>query len=157
MLTVDPPRPRSLVPEIPDDLELVLQRAMARDPDERYPTLEAFSEALAPFAPAVAQASAAQMVAPTGECELVGIARRARPEISTLSGIAAVFLVGGFAETFAVGGAGRLAVVAAVACSSSQTPRPQPLPEPAICAMQTGSLPKPAFSSCRRSRLPRAV
>lgn len=27
------------------------------------------------------------------------------------------------------------AVVAAVACSSSQTPRPQPLPEPAICAM----------------------
>lgn len=115
VLTVDPPRPRSLVPEIPEDLELVLQRAMARDPDERYATLEAFSEALAPFAPSSAQPSAALTVTPGGERELAGIARRARPEISTLSGIAAVFLVGGFAETFAVGGAGRLAVVAAVA------------------------------------------
>ncbi len=115
VLTVDPPRPRSLVPEIPEDLELVLQRAMARDPDERYPTLAAFSEALAPFAPASAMSSAALAVVPGGERELAGIARRARPEISTLSAVAAVFLVGGFAETFAVGGAGRLAVVAAVA------------------------------------------
>jgi len=116
VLTVDPPRPRSLVPEIPEDLELVLQRAMAREVDDRYPTLAAFSEALAPFAPMTAQASSAALVlAPVGERELAGIARRARPEISTLSAVAAVFLVGGFAETFAVGGAGRLAVVAAVA------------------------------------------
>ncbi len=118
VLTVDPPRPRSLVPEIPEDLELVLQRAMARDPDDRYATLEAFSEALAPFAPATAgQSSAALDTFPGegGERELAGIARRARPEISTFSAVAAIFLVGGFAETFAVGGAGRLAVVAAVA------------------------------------------
>jgi serine/threonine-protein kinase len=118
VLTVDPPRPRSLVPEIPEDLELVLQRAMARDPDDRYATLEAFSEALAPFAPATAgQSSAALATFPGegGERELAGIARRARPEISTFSAVAAIFLVGGFAETFAVGGAGRLAVVAAVA------------------------------------------
>lgn len=116
VLTVDPPRPRSINPEIPEDLELVLQRAMARDPDERYATLEAFSEALAPFAPSAAgQSSVVLTMEPSGERELAGIARRARPEISTLSGVAAVFLVGGFAETFAVGGAGRLAVVAAVA------------------------------------------
>ncbi len=115
VLTVDPPRPRSLVPEIPEDLELVLQRAMAREPEDRYPTLAAFSEALAPFVPSAAQSSSALVLAPAGERELAGVARRARPEISMLSAVAALFLVGGFAETFAVGGAGRLAVVAAVA------------------------------------------
>jgi len=115
VLTADPPRPRALVPEIPEDLELVLQRAMAREPDDRYPTLEAFSAALAPFAPSAGQSSAALVQVPAEERELAGVARRARPEISALSGLAAVFLVGGFAETFAVGGAGRLAVVAALA------------------------------------------
>jgi serine/threonine-protein kinase len=51
LLSEEPPRPRSLNPEISIELELVLQRAMAKSPDERYPTAAALDAALAPFDP----------------------------------------------------------------------------------------------------------
>ena len=46
LLNSEPPRPRSLVPTIPPHLELVIERAMARNPDERYPDMAAFEQAL---------------------------------------------------------------------------------------------------------------
>ena len=127
VLTADPPRPRALIPEIPEDLELVLQRSMARDPDDRYPTLAAFGEALAAFAPAPgastsasASTTSAALAAP-GDRELATIARRARPAIAALSSVAGVYLAGGFAEAFSAGGAGGLAVVAALAALATPT------------------------------------
>lgn len=46
LLGSDPPRPRSLVPTIPPHVELVIERAMAKDPDQRYPDMAAFERAL---------------------------------------------------------------------------------------------------------------
>ncbi len=49
LLLEDPPRPRSLDPSIPESLEAVIQRAMAKRPEERYQSLDALSAELAPF------------------------------------------------------------------------------------------------------------
>lgn len=45
----EPARPKALRREIPDGLELVIQRAMAKSPDERFASMEALDMALAPF------------------------------------------------------------------------------------------------------------
>jgi serine/threonine-protein kinase len=51
VLTEDPPRPRSLDPSIPEALELIIQRAMAKDPENRYQTMEHLEGELATFDP----------------------------------------------------------------------------------------------------------
>ncbi len=45
------PRPRSLNPDIPETLELVIQRAMAKNPDQRYATVAELKLALEAFDP----------------------------------------------------------------------------------------------------------
>jgi hypothetical protein len=125
---VEPARPRTIAPDLPEDFEMVLQRAMARDRDERYPTLEALGEAFASF---VAPESAVSTVAPdvalapvrTGSNDLATVARRARPELAALSAAGFIILTGGLAEALTAaftassmpGAAGRLAVIAALA------------------------------------------
>ena len=49
VLGKDPVRPRTLNPDIPETLELVIQRAMAKNPDERYQTMGELRRALEPF------------------------------------------------------------------------------------------------------------
>jgi serine/threonine-protein kinase len=51
VLTQEPPRPRAIQPSIPEALEFIIQRAMARDPDARYQSMRDLYEALAPFDP----------------------------------------------------------------------------------------------------------
>ncbi|WP_437617805.1 serine/threonine-protein kinase [Sorangium sp. So ce1151] len=46
VLTEDPPRPRSLEPSIPEPLEMIIQRAMAKEPHHRYQTMEEFDAEL---------------------------------------------------------------------------------------------------------------
>lgn len=48
-LVQEPPRPTSLDPKIPLDLEMVIQRAMAKEPKDRYQSMLALDEALAQF------------------------------------------------------------------------------------------------------------
>ena len=48
--TATPKRPRALRPEIPDGLERVVLKAMARSPDDRYANVEGLARALEPFA-----------------------------------------------------------------------------------------------------------
>jgi tetratricopeptide (TPR) repeat protein len=43
----EPPRPRSINPQAPRDLEIVALRAMAKRPKDRYPTARAFADDLA--------------------------------------------------------------------------------------------------------------
>ena len=49
VLTEEPDRPRKVNPQIPESLELVVQRAMAKDASDRYATMEELEAALAPF------------------------------------------------------------------------------------------------------------
>jgi serine/threonine-protein kinase len=49
VLAEEPAAPRALEPSIPEALELVILRAMARDPERRYATMEELSRALAKF------------------------------------------------------------------------------------------------------------
>ncbi len=46
LLNSEPPRPRSLMPSIPPHVELIVERAIAKDPDQRYPDMAAFEQAL---------------------------------------------------------------------------------------------------------------
>lgn len=49
VMTGDPERPRTLNPDIPEALELVIQRAMAKDAKDRYATMAELRAALEPF------------------------------------------------------------------------------------------------------------
>jgi len=49
VLTLDPVRPCILNPQLPPALELVIQKAMAKDPEERYRTMRELDAALAEF------------------------------------------------------------------------------------------------------------
>jgi serine/threonine-protein kinase len=51
VLTKDPVSPRALVPSIPEPLELVIQRAMAKRPGDRHQTMEELDADLAPWDP----------------------------------------------------------------------------------------------------------
>jgi hypothetical protein len=49
VLTQQPPRPRALSTDIPEALEMIIERAMAKSPDERFSTVAELEQALAPF------------------------------------------------------------------------------------------------------------
>lgn len=49
VLTAEPIRPRKLEPSIPEALELIIQRAMAKNPEDRYGSMQELDERLAPF------------------------------------------------------------------------------------------------------------
>jgi serine/threonine protein kinase len=122
VLTEEPARPRSIEPGLPEGLELVIQRAMAKDPRERYQSMAELDLALAPFdtgtetlgpLPVVAghtivtegnkkrgrDATANTVMADTtGSTSLADVNRvkYARPVIVALSIGLGIWLVGGF-------------------------------------------------------------
>ncbi len=49
VLTQDPPRPRSIDPRIPEAIELIVQKAMAKEARDRYQTMSELEKALAVF------------------------------------------------------------------------------------------------------------
>jgi serine/threonine-protein kinase len=51
VLTQDPPRPRSLEPSIPEPLEMIIQKAMAKRPQDRYESMLELDEALSAYEP----------------------------------------------------------------------------------------------------------
>jgi len=121
VLTEEPARPRSFDAQIPEALELVVQRAMAKDPRERYQTMADLDAALAPFetAPAIVRlgegpsspgsvrrsgTTQARMTAPS-EPSLEAQARdakAARPTIVGLSAAIVAWFTAGFVD--ALGG-----------------------------------------------------
>lgn len=116
VLTDEPPRPRSIDPSIPEALELVIQRAMAKEARERFATMAEFDSELAPFDARGAFASSAALApvrsalpsshfadealspdAGVAESLLAATreARSARPMLVTLSLLAYLWLAGG--------------------------------------------------------------
>lgn len=75
VMNSEPPRPRSLVPNIPPHLELIIERAMAKDPAQRYQDMAAFEQALDALAPAGAGSSQAAAL----ERPRTSVARRPHP------------------------------------------------------------------------------
>jgi serine/threonine-protein kinase len=51
VLTQDPPRPRSLEPSIPEPLEMVIQKAMAKRPQDRYGSMAELDDELSAYEP----------------------------------------------------------------------------------------------------------
>lgn len=51
VLTEDPEPPRNLAPDIPEHFEMIIQRAMAREPEDRYQTMAELDAALASYDP----------------------------------------------------------------------------------------------------------
>jgi serine/threonine-protein kinase len=45
-VTMRPPAARSIVPDLPEELDSILQRALAKHPDDRFPTMAALRDAL---------------------------------------------------------------------------------------------------------------
>ena len=112
VLNSEPPRPRSLVSSIPPHLELVIERAMAKNPDNRYPDMAAFEAALDALPSAAASSDsmqAAPLVAPTPSAKRIqqvsesdADIRAARPRL-LMSLLAAVLLLTS-AATVAISG-----------------------------------------------------
>jgi len=104
VLTDEAPLPRSLNPEIPENLELVIQRAMARKKEDRYQTMTALREALEPFASMDDRVDAASGKKSTGHdlrALLQADARAvslARPRLLLLGLLAVMLLVVGLAS-----------------------------------------------------------
>jgi serine/threonine protein kinase len=119
VLTEDPPRPRSIDPKIPEGIELVIQRAMAKDARERYQTMAEFDSALAPFdeekgslpqirvvrAPSIpeqkVEATARTLFSQATAAQSAPTTTMARPTIVILGLLGFVWLVTGFVDGLA--------------------------------------------------------
>jgi serine/threonine-protein kinase len=78
VLTEEPRRPRSLKSSIPEGLELVIQRAMAKAPADRYASMDELDSALVPFDSVLLSA----LTGPVGSAETAARAPRVPSESS---------------------------------------------------------------------------
>jgi serine/threonine-protein kinase len=91
ILTEEPERPRALEPSIPEGLELVIQRAMAKRPEDRHASALELEQALAPFGvSARPSAPPPPRTADTDARE----AKHARPLLAVLSVAAVAWIIG---------------------------------------------------------------
>ena len=103
VMTREPVRPCILNPSIPPELEVIVQKAMAHEPGDRYRTMAEFGAALAPFADQGASARAARTSSPAPRAieasnpqrEARGVRRRAMGWIVLA---ALMMLVGGLSS-----------------------------------------------------------
>jgi serine/threonine protein kinase len=96
VLTEEPQRPRELNPQIPERLELIIQRAMSKDPRERYQRIADLDADLAEFdlpdtSLATIQTPAMALAAGKGSSMPVEMAR---PTILLMSGLGMFFVLG---------------------------------------------------------------
>jgi serine/threonine-protein kinase len=101
VLLEEPERPCSLNPALPETLELVIQRAMAKSPDARYSSMRALEDDLAPFAESQvrvggggASLSVAPPAAPTAD-RRDGEVAMSRPTILVLGSLGGLFVLFG--------------------------------------------------------------
>jgi hypothetical protein len=92
LLTMDPERPRQIAPDIPESLEMIIQKAMARDPGRRYQTLQEMERALAAFEATQAQTPAQAAMASAASSD--GDVAAARPQffLEIVTGVVMAFL-----------------------------------------------------------------
>ena len=115
VLVQEPARPRSLNTDIPEGLEVVVQRAMAKDPAERYQSMAEFEADLAAFDDGSLERGPLALAGANGSAEermswLAGVVRFAqttglakganfsRPMIVVLSVVATLWLFAGLCD-----------------------------------------------------------
>ncbi|MDI3283002.1 serine/threonine-protein kinase [Polyangium sp. 15x6] len=112
VLSEDPQRPRALEPSIPETLEMVIQRAMAKEPDARHQSMAELDADLAPWD--TEEPASAAMV-PVGDATATGTAARpsalfikqqqeatmARPMLVLMTALGIFFTLGGLITTAA--------------------------------------------------------
>ncbi|MCX4242675.1 serine/threonine-protein kinase [Paraliomyxa miuraensis] len=106
VLTREPERPRKLVPELSEAVELVIERAIAREPEERFQTMMELDAALAGLVgqagpvtagkPAPAEGSSASPGALPldANAEAGRVVQRARPTIVATTALGLLLMVG---------------------------------------------------------------
>ncbi len=96
VLTEEPQRPRELNPKIPERLELIIQRAMSKDPRERHPRIEDLDADLAEFD--ASDAMTPTVLAHAGAASTGGKSNMpvelARPTILLMGGLGMFFVLG---------------------------------------------------------------
>ncbi|MFO0635003.1 MAG: serine/threonine-protein kinase [Nannocystaceae bacterium] len=107
VLTREPARPRTLAPQLPESIELVIERAMARKVEERYQSLAELDAALAALQEAtgvvaapVLPSSSSHAVAEVHHDSARAVAR-ARPLLVVLTAVAVLVVVGSIAAAAA--------------------------------------------------------
>ncbi|MBK9258534.1 MAG: serine/threonine protein kinase [Polyangiaceae bacterium] len=98
LLTTEPERPRQVAPEIPESLEMIIQKAMAREPDRRYQTLQEMERALGAFeaqlSSAAVQGAAGSGAVATTDGEIAAARPQLFLEIATAVVVAIFGLLG---------------------------------------------------------------
>ncbi len=104
VLNQEPPLPRTLNPDIPPNLELLIQRAMARNPDERYQSMAEFGRALDAFVEPPSQAALPSPALPARQASRLALeaeareVRMARPRLVIYTALSLVLLILGLAS-----------------------------------------------------------
>lgn len=81
LLTSEPERPRQIAADIPESLEMIIQKAMAREPDRRYQTLHELESALAAFEAQQSHAVANGTTGPSAIVSTENDIAAARPQL----------------------------------------------------------------------------
>lgn len=143
----DAPRPlRELCPEVPEPLRRIVERALSKDAEQRFPTAAELRKELAAFSASSAPAAAPAPAAPT-------VWRSTRGRSILVVGAALALLAGVLVNqrspapepvvTAAVPAPAPVAPDPAVVAAPTQTPVPVPLPLPPVTPDVTTS-PRPA-------------
>ena len=110
VLTEDAPRPRSLEPSIPETLEMVIQRSMAKDPNDRFQSMAELDADLAPWDTDEPESTA---ITPAGDQHATAArpsalfmkqqqeATMARPMLVLMTALGIFFALGGLITTAA--------------------------------------------------------
>jgi tRNA A-37 threonylcarbamoyl transferase component Bud32 len=106
VLTREPARPRTVAPDLPEAVELVIERAIAREPADRYQNMDELDAALAQLVGAsdpvpgasVPSAAAASLAVAETSLAVRGQVSRARPTLAAMTGVGVVLAVGVVAD-----------------------------------------------------------
>ncbi len=100
----EPRRPRVIAPSIPEYAELVIQRAMAKQPSERYADMTSFLDALEPLVEnrsALHEASSTRPARPVSFETHAEHSKAARPKLAVYLTLALFLLLGSLGVAFA--------------------------------------------------------
>ncbi len=105
VLTKEPDRPRAIVPDLPEAAEIVIERAIARNPAERFQSMMELDAALASLVrsdlPVVASTTADSLRGPDRTAELGRAVPTARPTIVAMTVLGLAFAVAVFVDLLA--------------------------------------------------------